>query len=143
MAGALVVVVIIVLIILGQLMQAKGKKLPPGEKAPWTGRYEAPQRAWSGKGSTLPPTASKGSQWQLKEAYSPSSSWIPFALILAVLALLCYSQVDTSQLQDLISSHQVSEPRPAPAERHHVTAPVEHHTAAAHGHKPLPRKKHH
>jgi hypothetical protein len=141
MAGALLVVAILIAVVWGQLIADKAKKLPPGKKAPWTGNYEAPQWALSGKGKTLPPTASKGSQWQLKEAYAPAG-WIPFALLLAVLGFLCYSQVDTTRLQELISSPNAPEPsRPPPPHQvhhvtpvHHVTSKPVHNRPRTHGH---------
>jgi hypothetical protein len=141
MAGALAVVVILILIVFVQLGSAKSQKLPPGKKAPWTGRYEAPERKWSKKGETLPPTTSAGVQWQLKEAYS-RSGWAAFMLLLAVLGFFCYSQVDTTRLQELISSPSAPEPSrpPPPHQVHHVT-PIHHVTTKpgrnpprAHGH---------
>jgi hypothetical protein len=141
MAGALAVVVILILIVLVQLASAKSQKLPPGKKAPWTGRYEAPERKWSKKGDTLPPTTSAGVQWQLKEAYS-RSGWAGFMLLLAVLGFLCYSQVDTTRLQELISSPAAPEPSRLPPPRqvhhvtpvHHVTTKPAHNPPRAHGH---------
>jgi hypothetical protein len=134
----LIVFGLFILFRLLELGTASVKKLPPGKKAPWTGRYEAPERKWSQKGDPLPPTSSSGAKWNLKEPYS-SSGWLIFALVLAAVGVVCYgSGVGVTNLQELVSSSPTpapvtsGSPVPPPQQTHRVIKHAQH--GRVHGH---------
>jgi hypothetical protein len=120
----LLVIVFLIVVVLVQLAGAKLKRLSPGEKAPWDGRYVTTFRARAEarmeEGKTLPPpqaSSSEGAKWRLKEAQS-TSWWIVTAFLLSVLGLLYYSQ-NSSGLQAPVSS-------PSPPGPVNSTAPASH-----------------
>lgn len=103
----LVLVMLLGIVLLVQLAVAKGRRMPPGTKTPWTGWYEAPvapESKVSKKGNPLPPTTTAGSEWKLKESYSLSFRHLVAIVLLAALGLLCFGQN--------ISGIQVGTPSP-------------------------------
>ena len=99
-------VVLVILWVLVQLAVSKAKRLSPGEKAPWDGRYVSSFRARAEarmeEGKTLPPpqpSSVEGAKWRLKESKS-TSRWIVVAFLLGLLGLLCFGgQIDTAGVQ--------------------------------------------
>jgi hypothetical protein len=102
--GAVVLVIIVILVDLGRI---KSKRYSPDDPTPWTGSYEATlkARAFSEKGKPLPPPSPslKGPNWKLKEAHS-TSQWLVVAMLLGILGVLAYSQLDLSTLPQLASN---------------------------------------
>jgi hypothetical protein len=130
--GAVIVVLVWLLIAIGR---AKGQRYSPSDTAPFSGIYEATlkQRSHFGKGNEIPPPnpSQKGPNWELKKV-EVSEGWIWVALLLGLLGVAAYSQVDVPRAEKTIAhalGPAVTPTRPPPPagrpspERHALYAP--------------------
>jgi hypothetical protein len=136
--GAVVIVLAWLLIAIGK---AKSNRYSPRDKAPFSGIYEANlrQEARFGKGRTIPPPKpnTSGPNWQLKKA-EVSEGWIWVAVLLGILGVLAYSQINVPQAEEAVSHALTSGPalRPEHPSIGHPRPPTRSGRSVAYGHHP-------